>query len=278
MLHVISIGINRFADPQIRDLACATNDARAVGALFRERIASHERRVITLLDEQATRANIMHTIGSVLARNATPNDVAVIYMATHGSPERATPNEEDHLYLVAHDTLYERIYATGIDMEHDMARWLQRLGVRLAVLFLDACFSGGAGGRTFCGPTRRENRTRFLDEPITLEELDLGEGRVIIAAAKDDQVALESRSLGHGFFTHHLLETLRRTPERSARIGLSELYETVSEAVMRATNSQQRPVFNGYTAQGALPLLGAPVDGAGADATTRTTDVRPTAQ
>ncbi len=274
MMHVITIGINHFADPQIRDLSCAVSDAQAVASLFRDRVAPNQCQVTTLLDQQATRTNIMHTIGDQLARSASPADIAIIYVATHGSPERVTPNDEDGLYLITHDTEYQRIYSTAIDMERDITRWLRRLPVQLAVLFLDTCFSGGAGGRTFGGPTFLKNRDRFLDEPISLEDLDLGEGRVIIAAAKDDQVALESKRLGHGFFTYHLLETLRRPPTTSSQIAVTELYDSVCSAVLNDTESRQRPVFNGYNAYGALPLLGAPAVAASDGATTKTTSVQ----
>lgn len=266
MLHAIAIGIDRYADPKIRDLSCAGDDARAFAALLGERIAPDQRRVITLLDEQATRANIMHAIGEDLARTAGPEDTAVLYVASHGSPERSAPRDDDSLYLITHDTEYARIYSTAIDMERDVARWLRRLPVRLAVLFLDACFSGGAGGRTFGGPIHLANRERFRDDPISIADLDLGAGRVIIAAASDDEVAIESRSLGHGYFTYHLLETLRQAPAASSRIGIATLYETVADAVYRATQARQRPVFNGRSVRGALPLLGARAAGAGTGA------------
>lgn len=257
MLHAVVIGIDWYADPRIRDLSCARRDAHALGSLLGERIVPAERRVTMLLDEQATRANIMRTIGEDLARAAGPEDIAIIYFAGHGSPERAAPRDEDWLYLIAHDTQYDCIYSTGIDMVRDVTHWLQRLRTRLAVLFLDACFSGGAGGRTFGGPIHLANRERFLEEPISITDLDLGAGRVIIAAANDDEVALESNSLGHGYFTHHLLDALRQPAVASNQISLAALYDNVAAAVYASTEARQRPVFNGRNVQGALPLLGA---------------------
>ena len=124
MLHAIAIGIDRYADPRIRDLACARHDAHTFGSLLSERIEPAQRRVTMLLDERATRANIMQAIGEDLVRAARPEDIAIIYFAGHGSPERAAPRDEDRPYLIAHDTQYDRIYSTGIDMIHDVSRWL----------------------------------------------------------------------------------------------------------------------------------------------------------
>ncbi|HWO25636.1 MAG TPA: caspase family protein [Kofleriaceae bacterium] len=265
------IGIDQYADSSIRNLSCAGRDARTIASLLRDRIAPDERHVTLLLDEQATRANIMNAIGEDLARASGPADTAIIYFAGHGSPERAAPRDEDLPYLVAHDTDYERIYATGIDMAHDVKRWLQRLRVELAVVFLDACFSGAAGGRTFAGPVRLANQGRFRDEPISIKDLDLGAGRVIIAAANDDEVAIEFESLGHGVFTYHLLEALRQSPAGSPKIGVAALYEYVADAVHQATGTRQRPVFNGTNIRGALPLLGVPGSAAAPAATTTAT-------
>jgi uncharacterized caspase-like protein len=270
MLHAIIIGIDRYLDPRIRDLACARHDAHTFGTLLSERVHPAQRRVTMLLDEQATRASIMQAIGEDLVRAAGPDDIALIYFAGHGSPERAAPRDEDWPYLIAHDTQFDRIYSTGIDMVHDVSRWLERLGVRLAVLFLDACFSGAAGGRTFGGPLHVAHRERFRAEPISIADLDPGEGKVIIAAASDDEVALELRSLGHGVFTHHLLQALQQTPSTSRTIGVASLYEAVAGAVYEATNRRQRPVLTGRCVRGALPLLGAGAAGEAAAATAST--------
>lgn len=271
MLHAVIIGIDLYADPRIHNLSFAGYDARTIASLLCDRIAPNERRVTLLLDEQATRANIMKAIGEDLARASRPGDTAIIYFAGHGSPERAAPRDEDLPYLVAHDTDYERIYSTGIDMVHDVTRWLQRLGAGLAVLFLDACFSGAAGGRTFGGPVYLANRGRFRDELISIKDLDLGAGRVIIAAANDDEVALEFESLGHGVFTYHLLEALRQSPAGSPTIGVATLYESVASAVRQATSTRQNPVLNGLLERGALPLLGVPGPAAAPAATTTAT-------
>ena len=257
MLHAVLIGIDCYLDPDIHDLSFARSDAEAFASLLNERIVPAERRVITLLDEQATRQAIMTAIVDTLPEQCGADDVVIIYFAGHGCPERSSARDDDWPYLIAHDTDYQRISATGIDMNQDVASWLERLPTRLAVVFLDACFSGNAGGRTFAGPTFLANRHRFRDEPISLRDLDLGRGRVIIAAADDDEIAEELGHLGHGVFTYHLLDVLGRAPARGlSTIGVGMLYESVAGKVREATMGAQHPVSVGRSVGGALPLLG----------------------
>ena len=256
MLHAVVIGIDQYADPRIRNLECAVRDARAFASLLGERIAPGDRDVTTLFDEQATRVNIMSAIGEDLVMAGQPGDTVIVYFAGHGSPERIAPRDEDVPYLIAHDTEYRRIFSTGIDMANDVTRWFQRLDVDLAVLFLDACFSGAAGGRTFGGPVHTANCQRFREDPISLNDLDLGSGRVIIAAANDDEVAVENKKLGHGVFTYHLMETLRAPVKDRKTIGIATLYDTVAHAVSMATDGRQHPILNGRSVRGALPLFG----------------------
>lgn len=271
MLHATIIGIDRYADRRIRPLSFASRDAETFGRLLSERIRPEDRHVTVLRDEEATREKIMHAIGGEMARRARPDDIAIIYFAGHGSPERRDPRDEDYPFLIAHDTVYDRIYATGISMVYDVKEWLRLLQVRLAVVFLDACFSGAAGGRTFGGPVHAENRGRHADVPISIKDLELGEGRLIIAAADDHEVALERDSLGHGIFTYHLLEILRQPPAAENTIGIGTLYDKLARGVAGATERRQNPVSHGKSLLGALPLLGERAAGADARATAGTT-------
>jgi uncharacterized caspase-like protein len=247
MLHAVVIGIDRYQDGVIPTLSWARADAQAIaGAL--EHIREDERRVHLLVDEQATRRSIMEAVGEDVHRAVEPGDVVLIYFAGHGSPERRGARDRRSRYLIPHDTDFRRIYATAIDMERDVHTWLERLPeAKLVVIVLDACFSGAAGGRTFTGPLLADSRTHpgYLDdsEPVSLKLLDLGRGRVILCAADDDQLAREDAALGHGLFTHHLLQSLAR-PRTGATVDVGELYQEVSTAVSEATRGRQEPVIS----------------------------------
>ncbi len=160
VLHAVLVGINRYRDPDIRGLRCARPDAEEFARLLEERIHPSERQVWVLLDEEETKRNLMIAVGEEVRRAASPEDMVVLYFAGHGSPETTAGPDEASRYLVAHDTECAHVYATGIDMERELRRWFELIvGPRVVLLFVDACFSGRAGGRTFEGPQLFRART-----------------------------------------------------------------------------------------------------------------------
>ena len=115
-------------------------------------------------------------------------------------------------------------------------------------------FSGRAGGRTFEGPRLNEWRSR-LRGPVPLQALELGAGRVIIAAADDTEVAREEVALRHGVFTHFVLRTLEEAGATGATIGVHELYQRVAASVRAHTHYRQHPVLNGRMTSAQLPTF-----------------------
>jgi len=261
MLHAVVVGIDRYRDPFIPALSCAANDARALARLLEDRIIPRERKVRLLLDEDATRRNIMVAIDEELHREVEDDDIVMLYFACHGSPERRGAKDRQSRYLIPHDAEYGRIHTTGIDMEVDVAGWLRRLSdARLVALFLDACFSGAAGGRSFMGPVLKANPhlPLYLGDPgpISITKLDFGRGRAVLCAADDHQLAREDPAVGHGIFTHHLLESLTRPRGAEGTVSLVDLYNEVERSVRKATTDAQEPILSIFDGKHAsLPCL-----------------------
>lgn len=248
MLHAVVIGIDRYQDFRIDDLSCAVADARAVASLLERRLAPDERTVRLLLDEAATERAISIAVEDDLHRDVAPDDLVMIYFAGHGSPELTGRNDRRGRFLLPHDVDFDRIYSTGLGMETVIPDWLERLSsARLTALVLDCCFSGAAGGRTVMGPLLRsagERRTLSpADAPVSLKELELGRGRVILCASDEDQVARENRRLGHGVFTRHFLAALTRPRGGERVVPLTTLYAEVEAAVRDDTDGAQEPVI-----------------------------------
>lgn len=264
MLHAVLVGIDDYQDPAIPKLSCARADARALRDLLEQRIAEDERRVVLLENERATRQNIMEAIGEDLPNTVESSDTVLLYFACHGSPERRSTRDKRSLYLIPYDTNYQKIYATAIDLDRDVPTWLERIaeaGAKLVVLFLDTCFSGGAGGRTFVGPTLAQspNVPGYLEfddpEPAPFKNVDLGKGQAIFSAADRDQVALENPSLGHGIFTYQLLQALKKPRDGARSVHLGIVYAEVSDAVRNATEERQEPVLSTRLKNARLPCL-----------------------
>jgi uncharacterized caspase-like protein len=267
MLHAVVVGVDHYRDPTIKDLCYAAADATAVAGLL-NRIETQARDVRVLLNEKATRRQVMTAIGEDLPRAVRDDDVVLLYFAGHGTPETEGGPDDVSRYLVTHDTEFESIYATGIDLERDVWRWFERLTrPRLVLLVIDACFSGRAGGRTFEGPRLRRLRETFRDvAPAALDDLHLGEGRLMLSACDDTEVAWEEGRLGHGVFTHFLLRGPNPLPGTATApaalaqagrrtIGIHALYDWLATEVRAHTAGRQTPVLNGRSAHARLPYL-----------------------
>ena len=257
MLHSVIVGINDYSDSRISDLSYAVADAERFATLLKNRIHPAERTIQLLVNRDATHRNLRVSIGEDLARLTAPDDIVLLYFAGHGAPETEASPDEASRYLIVHDTEYENVYATGIDMERDLRRWFQRIREpQLVVLFIDACFSGRAGGRTFEGPQLRKERTQKRTSGlVSLKGLELGEGRLMLAACDDNQVAREDSVIGHGVFTHHLLEVLTEDSEDESCISITSLYEEVARRVSQSTGGRQIPIMNGRNRLSQLPRL-----------------------
>ncbi|TDD31997.1 caspase family protein [Actinomadura sp. KC06] len=253
-IHAVVIGIDKYRDPAINDLSFARRDAETISAMLRNSSFAESIRITELFDGRATRVNIMHAIGVDLPRESTPQDVIIVYFAGHGSPElERSAAEIASRYLICHDSRYDSLLSTSIDVELDLARLAARLPAALVVFVTDACFSGFSGGRGIIGPVlaarRRENRMA-----VRLPELRLGAGTVFLGAAADDEVAWEDSSLRHGVFTHFLHSELTSV-NGGQRIGLSTLYDLVYEGVSTFSLTRQNPVMHGTVKGAYLPIF-----------------------
>jgi uncharacterized caspase-like protein len=255
MLHAVLVGVNEYADQDIPNLKCARADAERFANLLERRIQPRERSVRRLIDKEATLENVKIAIGEDMARAVQQDDMALLYFACHGSREMVDGPDNEALYLALHNTQYDRIYATSVDMVHDIRTWIHRLSrAKLTVLIFDACFSGEAGGRTFKSP--RPPKVHRGTEPLSLETIDFGMGTLILSAAQSQQVAREDETRGHGIFTYHLLNVLRRAPAERASISAPVLYDEVTRAVRQETRGRQVPTFKCEIVGAELPLLG----------------------
>jgi uncharacterized caspase-like protein len=247
MIHAVVVGIDAYKDAAFNKLRCARADAVAVAKLLLG-IADDQRDVRCFLDGEATRSAIVRAIADDLPARIDADDIVLLYFAGHGSPERMGTNAKRSRYLIAHDTEFFAIHATGIDLDHDILQWLNYLSAaKLVVLVIDSCFSGAAGGRTIMGPKLAAQPTiPFLAEPkpISLRELDLGGGLVILCAADENQVAREDQVKGHGLFTYYLLDALQRPRATSILIDIMQLYSDVEKAVRELTAGAQEPVIS----------------------------------
>ena len=253
-LFGVFVGVNDYRDNRISNLQFAAHDAEQFHRIVNHRISKDENKTWLLTNQQATRDSVVHTIGTELAYQVNNDDIVLLYFSCHGSPETTPQVDNLSRYLILHDTDYSRIFATGLDLERTVPNLLERISARLILVFIDSCFSGIAGGRTFEGPNLRGSGLIPRGE-LSLKELDLGEGRIILTACGDNEVALEDSKLEHGVFTFQLLRILTDRRSGNLSLGIGNLYEMVKEKVKIYTNNQQCPILNGRISDARIPLL-----------------------
>jgi uncharacterized caspase-like protein len=207
-------------------------------------------------ERRPTLRNIKYALGTFLSRSAQKDDLVVIYFAGHGAPEvdpRGIESDGLAKYLVPIDADPDDLYSTGFPMD-EMQTIFSRIEAEQVVVFLDACYSGAAGGRTFA--SRRTRASRVDD--LFLDRLTRSKGRVIVSAARASEVSLELPELGHGVFTHYLIQGVRGIADldRDGIVSLQELYQYLEQQVSqksRAAGGNQHPVMKGEL-EGMLPL------------------------
>jgi hypothetical protein len=256
----VVVGAGQYEDSGIPRLRYTVPDAEAVYQLLTGPGGFKREHVLLLTDRterKPTLRNLKWALGTFLARSARKDDTVVIFFAGHGAPEvdpRGLERDGIAKYLVPIDADLDDLYATALPMD-ELQTIFSRIEAERVVVLLDACYSGGAGGRTFLA---KRTRSTALDD-LFLERLTRAKGRAILTAARPSELSLELPELGHGLFTYYLLNGLRGAADvnRDDIVSLQELYEYVEQQVVqksRAVGANQHPVFKGEL-EGALPLM-----------------------
>ena len=207
--HAVVIGINQYQDPRIPNLRYAAADALAFHAVLTDPALGRFRpeNVTLLLDAHATERRIRSAIGTELPRRASADHTVCVFFAGHGAPViNARTGSRDGLekYLLPHDALADDLRSSAIAMD-DIHKFFEWIDTSQVIFFIDSCYSGVAGGRTF-GPTDYAMRASLTDEFL---DVLAGEGRLVVTACAMNEVALETAEIGHGLFTHYLIEGTR---------------------------------------------------------------------
>ncbi|MGO9438875.1 MAG: caspase domain-containing protein [Terracidiphilus sp.] len=244
------IGISRFVDDAIPRLKYTTADANAFAAELKDPTIGRfpATNVHVLTDEQATTRNIKEQLNWI-ARHASPNDLVVIYLATHGTP-RTLDSAGGANYLVTYDTeIYhsgsfdeDTMYATAYPMVELADSVATRMKALRTAVILDTCYSGGsvknqAGSANPVPPDKPPSREM-------LERMSQGTGRIVMTASQADEESLESGEFQHGYFTYYLLEALK---SGRGNTPLSQIYAAVAQKVAQRVSAggmHQHPVMS----------------------------------
>jgi hypothetical protein len=245
----VVIGVSKFVKPEL-DLKYADRDAQNFYEyLLKEgKFASDHVRLLT--NEKAGRRAILATLGAGwLSRQAGPEDLAVIYISSHGSP--AELDVEGVNYLLASDSDPDDLYSSGIDMQA-LARMIKaKVHAGRVVIFLDTCYSG-AGSPSAKGLVRKAN--------ADAGKISASSGQIVIASSLPSQVSWESARYPGSVFTGCLLEALRAGGgETDLDRAFALLQEKVETTVRQERGELQTPVLKSPFTRNNICLAAAPL-------------------
>ena len=257
----VIIGNRDYAGGRISPVIYAHRDAEAFKRYVLDVRGFDPNNVIELRD--ATKSMLEYTFGGAgerrpegfLWRYLNPeggSDVVVFYSG-HGVPGRKDRRE----YLLPSDAVADDAESTAYPLDALYANLSKLVEARSVTVFIDACFSGDSHQ----GPLVN------ADSPVHVKVSRPAEtpGRfTVLAAASGTQIASWDESVGHGLFTHHLLDALygKGDRDRNGRVTAREvkryLDRHMTQAARRELGRHQKANFIG---RGETVVASAPAGG-----------------
>jgi len=220
--RALLIGINKYK--AVPGLQGSVNDVQTMREILMTRWNFQPANIQMLLDEQATRANILAALENLVAISG-PDDVVYVHYSGHGSQVQDLNGDED-------DGLDETIVPQDgrtddvpdiVDDELDVI--FSKLRAKSAVIVLDSCHSGTAT-RAF------DIRARSVPQDMRIDLYRTGPTAVttrsivpvmqskyvVMSGAASNQEALDGPVEGryHGFFTYALSRSLTSAPANAS--------------------------------------------------------------
>lgn len=259
-LYVLAIGVNKYLEEGL-NLNYAAKDARdIVKNLQHYNRNFKEIHVKLLLDQAATKDNILEAAS--FFDMASRDDQAVLFLAGHGTLDGAD------YYFLPHDYQRESIASTCLHYDHIEAL-LQKTPARRRLILLDTChageaddilFTNGQGEKATLVPGLKTRSFRDVipllkhkrpPNPISNAEI-LSElftnihrhsGAFVIGASGASEYAIEQSEYKNGVFTYCILETIKEYYNKAEQeLYVGNLHQIISQKVTKITNGAQRPV------------------------------------
>jgi len=225
------IGIDNYQKwPRLR---YAANDAAGIRDTLIQKYKFKPENVFMLLNEQATRQNILSLLGDKLANQqmVKREDRVFVFYAGHGAT-RKLPSGRDLGYIIPVDADLNNYQGQAISMTNfqDIA---EAIAAKHLLFIMDSCYSGLAltrGG----GLSHSSNY---------LQEISRRTGRQMFTAGGSDEQVADNGPNGHSVFTWTVLQGLdgRADLNGDGIITASELAAYVAPSV--SSLSHQTPSF-----------------------------------
>ncbi|MFC1569876.1 caspase family protein, partial [bacterium] len=210
--HLFVLGIDGYKNSKY-NLNFAKADASSIRSIITEksRTIFKDVQIHELYDSEATGNNIRTTFEEVI-RLSNPQDVFTFFYAGHGVmiPD-ADGREQFFLAPTEVTSLYneEKMNHSGISASQ-LVDYSRRITARKQLFIIDACQAGSISDAF---------ALRGAAEEKALAQLARSAGVHVIASTGSEQFATEFKELGHGLFTHALIQAIQGAADGSPKDG-----------------------------------------------------------
>lgn len=252
--YALVVGVAGYRDRHLPPLPLAVlNDAVDFACtLWNPEVGGYRAdRVRLLLDEQATEEGIVQSLDWLYeCCGADSESTAVIFFSGHGLSTGGGS------FLAAYDARLAPGLEGLIESEELTSRLKAIEAGRLAV-FLDCCYAGGIADISVKGPGTIgiPHVNPGLDER-TYRKLARGKGRALLAASQPGGKSMVKKEARNSVFSECLLQALRGAAGREGAetIGMLEVFEFVTSAVLERSLGLQQPLFKAEISEN-FPLV-----------------------
>ena len=223
-IWAVVVGVARYA--HMPTLKYTDDDAYHVYAFLKspEGGALPDNQIKVLIDEDATRNNIIKTMRQVLLK-ADENDVVVMYFSGHGLPGAFLPIDFDG-------------FNNKLDHE-EIKSILDQSKAKHKLCLADACHSGSL-------MAMRSTVDNTIKKFYDAFDKSTG-GTALLLSSKGDEFSLEDGGLRQGIFSHYLIRGLKGEADKNKNkiVTITELYDYVYRKVRHYTGNVQTPTLTG---------------------------------
>jgi hypothetical protein len=238
-IWAVIVGVAAYEN--INPLTYTKDDAYRMYAFYKspEGGSLPDRQITLLIDEDATRENVLQAINDTYSR-AGKDDVIIFYFSGHGAKGAFITSEFDGKDLDRYK---------GLLWHEELQSTFSRSQAKYKYLIADACHAG-----SFVADDSEQTGTRARGTFYQAFEQSKS-GFVMLLSCMGDEVSLETRGVRQGVFSHYLLKGLKGESDsnKDKIVSVTELFDYVDNNVKYFTRGKQNPVISGnYDA--ALPI------------------------
>jgi hypothetical protein len=223
-IWAVVVGVGRYKTMPV--LKYSDDDAYQFYAFLKspEGGALPDKQVRILVDEDATRANVLTTMRQVFMK-ADDNDVIIFYFSGHGLEGYFLPQD--------FDGSNNKLYHNGVKTIFEQSRAKHKLCVA------DACHSGSLLAMKTPLETTLQSFYRAFN--------DTNGGTALFMSSKGEEYSLEDQGLRSGIFSHYLVRGLKGDADidNNKIVTIREVFDYVYKNVRSYTSNAQTPTISG---------------------------------